>query len=100
MDDNIFNTTKINTVESNAFEVVEKSESYDRPPGNCPPGHFKAIQAGGRGHWVGDSCGCDFSPDGPSVTIDGGILHLMIIALMFMMKSKLHLKNNLKNLTL
>lgn len=42
-----------------------------RPPkpyndNNCPPGHYVSIQAGGNGHSVGDSCGCDgINPETP-----------------------------------
>ena len=42
--------------------------SAPKPPkpydNNCPPGHYISIQAGGNGHSVGDSCGCDgFNPE-------------------------------------
>lgn len=40
------------------------TEAYNN--GNCPPGHFISIQAGGKGHSVGDDCGCDeINPETP-----------------------------------
>lgn len=81
MNENIFNPVEESNIETNAFSRTENSE-YDRPPGNCPPGHFKAIQSGGEGHWVGDSCGCE-PPNGPSVTI-GFLAYPLIFAAIFL----------------
>lgn len=42
--------------EENVF--VQSEQESQRPPGNgnnCH-GHFRSIQAGGHGHWKGDSC--------------------------------------------
>lgn len=46
-------------MEQNVFYLEELNSA--RPPGNgnnCN-GHNRSIQAGGNGHWVGDSCGCE-----------------------------------------
>jgi len=69
--------------ENNVFLV---EENQTRPPSNganCN-GHRKSIQAGGSGHWVGDSCGCDGVT--PSVSINGYIPLLLIIAVVLIIK--------------
>lgn len=74
-------------MEENVFYIEEIS---NRPPphGNNCNGHKNAIRAGGKGHWVGDSCGCD---DGisPSVSIDGWIYGIMAIAFVIIIAVKL-----------
>lgn len=70
--------------EDNIFIQSENEQSL-RPPGNennCN-GHFKSIQAGGHGHWQGDSCGCDGQP---SASINNYIPILLLIALIIIIK--------------
>ena len=79
-------------MEENVFYIEEQS----RPPGhgnNCN-GHNRSIQAGGNGHWVGDSCGCDGSPNSPSVSIDTWIYPLFAIAVLIILAFKLKRNNN------
>lgn len=69
-------------MEENVFYIEETSS---RPPGNgnnCN-GHNNAIRAGGNGHWVGDSCGCDGGVTSPSVSIDSWVYGLLVIAFIF-----------------
>lgn len=51
-----------------------------RPIGVCPPGHLKAIAAGGLGHWHGDGC-CNSNT--VAASIDTYILVLLGFALGF-----------------
>lgn len=52
-----------------------------RPPhGNNCHGHYTAIAAGGKGHWVGDGCGCFGGDDTPNATIDFIIVPLILTA--------------------
>lgn len=60
-----------------------------RPPGhgnNCN-GHYAAIEAGGRGHWEGDSCGC-FGSSTPAAPIDMIAIPLLITAIIIIKKFK------------
>lgn len=72
-------------MEENVFYIEE--QNYSRPPGhgnNCN-GHNRSIQAGGNGHWVGDSCGCDGIT--PTVSINMYIPILLIIVFIFVAKA-------------
>ena len=64
--------------------------STPKPPkpydNNCPPGHYISIQAGGNGHGVGDSCGCDGI--NPESNIDF-IVPLLILSAFIIIKQKL-----------
>ena len=67
-------------MEQNVFYLEELNSA--RPPGNgnnCH-GHNRSIQAGGNGHWVGDSCGCD-GVFAPAANIDMGVGLLFLAAL-------------------
>lgn len=71
-------------MEENVFYIEE--QNYSRPPGhgnNCN-GHNRSIQAGGNGHWVGDSCGCEGVT--PSVSINAWIPLLLLVALITIIK--------------
>ena len=75
--------------EENVFILSEQQETM-RPPGNgnnCN-GHKNAIRAGGHGHWVGDSCGCDGggSPNAPTTSISSDIGLLFVVALILILK--------------
>ena len=64
------------------------SESYGRYSTelynyNCPPGHYISIQAGGRGHSYGDSCGCDELNPQASIDFIVPLLILTVIILIF-----------------
>ena len=77
-------------MEENVFYIEE--QNYSRPPGhgnNCN-GHNRSIQAGGNGHWVGDSCGCDGIT--PSVSINAWIPILLLVALIVIIKVKNRIK--------
>lgn len=77
-------------MEENVFYI--KEQNYSRPPGhgnNCN-GHNRSIQAGGNGHWVGDSCGCDGVT--PSVSINAWIPILLLVALIVIIKVKNRIK--------
>ena len=74
-------------MEENVFYI---EETTSRPPGNgnnCN-GHKNAVKAGGEGHWIGDSCGCDGGIS-PSVSIDGWIYGIMAIAFIIIIAVKL-----------
>ena len=76
-------------MEENVFYIEEQSS---RPPGhgnNCN-GHNRSIQAGGNGHWVGDSCECDGIT--PSVSINAWIPILLLVALIVIIKVKNRIK--------
>ena len=64
--------------------------STPKPPkpydNNCPPGHYISIPAGGNGHSVGDSCGCDGI--NPESNIDF-IVPLLILSAFIIIKQKL-----------
>ena len=69
--------------EENVF--VQSEQESQRPPGNgknCH-GHFRSIQAGGHGHWQGDSCGCDGQPSTP---INMYVPILLLVALIIILK--------------
>lgn len=99
MNENRFNQVEEAQVETNAFYRTESQEAL-KPKGNCH-GHERSMEAGGKGHYYRDKCGCDGAPVGPSVSIDGGILPLMLVGLLMIIYKNLRkIKNNLKNLTL
>lgn len=74
-------------MEENVFYIEETS---NRPPphGNNCNGHKNAIRAGGKGHWVGDSCGCDGGGVSPSVPIDNIIYPLLFTAIIILIAIK------------
>ena len=53
-------------------------------------GHFVSINAGGRGHSYGDSCGCDGI--NPETSIDFIAPLLMLSALIIIIRKKINLK--------
>lgn len=73
--------------EENVFMQTEIEASEEmRPPGNgnnCN-GHKQSIAAGGNGHWSGDGCGCDTLS--PSVSIDGYLWVLVVLAVVIIRK--------------
>lgn len=57
-----------------------------KPPKPCPPGHYRSIQAGGHGHYPGDSCGCqDGMGNVPNSSIDMWIPITMAIAILLIL---------------
>ena len=66
--DNRFDVKSVQPIESNQYnkstEIFEQSDTYiieDKSPGNgnnCQ-GHKRSIEFGGKGHKIGDDCGCD-----------------------------------------
>lgn len=68
--------------EENIFVLSEQQDIESmRPPGhgnNCN-GHNTSIQAGGNGHYRGDSCGCDGNT--PVSPINSYIPILLLVAL-------------------
>ena len=73
--------------EENVFILSEQQETM-RPPGNgnnCN-GHNNAIRAGGKGHWYGDSCGCDGGSKAPASPIDSNVWILIPVALVLILK--------------
>ena len=83
MEENVFYQTQEESMTVNPFDTVSYEETAARPK-PCPPGHYKSIQAGGNGHWVGDSCGCDSIT--PSVSINAWIPILLLVALIVIIK--------------
>ena len=69
--------------EENVF--VQSEQESQIPPGNgnnCH-GHFRSIQAGGHGHWQGDSCGCYGQS---SALINMYVPILLLVALIIILK--------------
>ena len=76
---------------SNIFintEIQKPPKSYNN--NNGPPGHYISIQAGGNGHSVGDSCGCDGI--NPETVIDFIVPLLMVSALIIIIRKKINFK--------
>lgn len=64
--------------EDNVF-IIEENREQSRPPGNgnnCH-GHHTSIANGGRGHWQGDSCGCDGTT--PSANIGMYVPYFLVL---------------------
>lgn len=75
-------STKTNT-EAFYSDNMYDDRSYLKPK-KCPPGHFKSIAAGGKGHTPGDDCNCGDGEIGnvPTVSIDWLIYPLMLTVIL------------------
>lgn len=84
-------------MEENIFGQSEQEvATYGKGNGKCPPGHKKSMDAGGRGHFDNDGCGCPPSTTVPPVEpvpIDNIVYPGITLIIMFsilMIKLKLN----------